>query len=393
MKKSPPFSAITVVNSHLLKFKFIRNSLLLVIFSFSLLSFLNKQSDAIVFNGLNTTSNCTGSMSYNESTEVKYMHEANLDYTQLNMLDFNGLIPSTEEQLVEMCEKQNGNFVTTTVNLSSEGVHPKWVNFAATRIDMNGIKILDASGNTLSEYIADTVNQQELLENIQMLDDLCSQQYTNLLNTITTGDIKILRDSGHIVNEYEGTIEILLTTDMRILVSSTTKEIWETISLTDYDIASWTRYELHPSGRLLMAASREINRVPLRTGHCIERHEIKTFDNYTFEGDCNSSSGSNSGGINKMANTQNAVTKKFEQTSVSIYPSPGNGSQQLQLGGFDFDRLISLEVYDAFGKLIISKQEQFSTENNLNMTNLIPGMYFIKVWQEDQFASTQFIKN
>lgn len=81
---------------------------------------------------------------------------------------------------------------------------------------------------------------------------------------------------------------------------------------------------------------------------------------------------------------------QLNASHVSIYPNPGKGVFQMRLNGLDLAGS-AMDVYDAFGRLILTKKEL--TENSiLNLETFANGFYYVKVFTSYGEEVTKIMK-
>ena len=72
--------------------------------------------------------------------------------------------------------------------------------------------------------------------------------------------------------------------------------------------------------------------------------------------------------------------------SISVYPNPTTYNLTLEVKNFELSNL-NFQLYDIQGKLL---QDEIITDNRtgIDMSNLVPATYFVKVIQSDQEVKT-----
>ena len=91
----------------------------------------------------------------------------------------------------------------------------------------------------------------------------------------------------------------------------------------------------------------------------------------------------------------NCIESEVDEPEVQAYPNPFNGELTLVLDNFD-NRPATIEVYDMLGKLIyIQKADapQNSYETILNLSNLPPAAYTVRVSTNDFVINKNVVKN
>jgi hypothetical protein len=83
--------------------------------------------------------------------------------------------------------------------------------------------------------------------------------------------------------------------------------------------------------------------------------------------------------------------QNFDLNNVWIYPNPSNGIFNIALGTI---QPTGIEVYDLTGK-IVYKQNEITVANfetKIDVSNLSPGIYFVKIINNDQATVKRIIK-
>jgi hypothetical protein len=63
------------------------------------------------------------------------------------------------------------------------------------------------------------------------------------------------------------------------------------------------------------------------------------------------------------------------QTSIVIYPNPASDLLNIKSD----TPIYGFELYDALGRLVLSKTEMFNNESVIDVSSLTRGLYFIKL--------------
>jgi hypothetical protein len=93
---------------------------------------------------------------------------------------------------------------------------------------------------------------------------------------------------------------------------------------------------------------------------------------------------------NAQEGKNNSISKSQEPTieGLSLYPNPNNTGKVYITSRFNLDKKV--EVFDVLGKKVIDIA-LFS--NELNISNLNPGVYIIKIKEGDASATRKLIVN
>lgn len=76
-----------------------------------------------------------------------------------------------------------------------------------------------------------------------------------------------------------------------------------------------------------------------------------------------------------------------EMESISILPNPTKGI--VLFHGIE-DEIFELSVYDSFGKLV---KEKIRTPSQVDLSNLVNGIYFISIKTNNQMVIRKVLKN
>jgi hypothetical protein len=83
--------------------------------------------------------------------------------------------------------------------------------------------------------------------------------------------------------------------------------------------------------------------------------------------------------------------QNFELNNVWVYPNPSNGIFNIALGTIQPTQIV---VYDLTGKIVYDKKEITVTnfETKIDLSNVSPGIYFVKISNNDQVTVKRIIK-
>lgn len=95
---------------------------------------------------------------------------------------------------------------------------------------------------------------------------------------------------------------------------------------------------------------------------------------------------------NKLVMTvTNAVNSvNGDNKNLSLYPNPNNGSFILETKYLDKNSVVRIEIVNAFGQLVY-ETEQAQKKQNISISNLVPGVYLLRVSGEQNRGSLRFI--
>jgi hypothetical protein len=94
--------------------------------------------------------------------------------------------------------------------------------------------------------------------------------------------------------------------------------------------------------------------------------------------------------LNLMQQTLNS--ESFSENSIYVYPNPSNGIFTLVTNS---DKIDEIEVFDATGKVILSKKYINSPYNHIpiDITSASQGIYFLKIIANNQSVTKRIIKS
>ena len=79
-----------------------------------------------------------------------------------------------------------------------------------------------------------------------------------------------------------------------------------------------------------------------------------------------------------------SITIEIEETSIAVYPNPNNGSFTISINS---DEITSYSILDSTGR-IVSNGTLNSFDNNINITNMPKGIYFLMTGNSNDFSNT-----
>ncbi|MDB5282125.1 MAG: hypothetical protein JWO06_1200 [Bacteroidota bacterium] len=107
-------------------------------------------------------------------------------------------------------------------------------------------------------------------------------------------------------------------------------------------------------------------------------------DNYEVVRDCGPAAGDNPmSNLLELAGTTGIANVSAEQ--ISLYPNPATSQVMIGYNGFKAE---SLKIYDSKGQLLLVTKY----ENQLQISDLRPGIYFIEMQKGQEFLRTRFTK-
>jgi acetyltransferase-like isoleucine patch superfamily enzyme len=117
-----------------------------------------------------------------------------------------------------------------------------------------------------------------------------------------------------------------------------------------------------------------------------------------IESACNSSEYTKAQRAKKEDGLESSKSNIKDQVSINLYPNPTTNNLTVN---FNVEVLISdnqtltIDVYDAMGKMVISQNEKVTNTNSsfiINTTTLIEGIYYVKMSYMDKNYQTKFVK-
>jgi hypothetical protein len=79
-----------------------------------------------------------------------------------------------------------------------------------------------------------------------------------------------------------------------------------------------------------------------------------------------------------------SITSEVEETNIDVYPNPNNGNFSISINS---DKDTSYNILDSTGR-IVSNGTLNSFDNNIDITNMPKGIYFLKIGTNDDFSNT-----
>ena len=86
------------------------------------------------------------------------------------------------------------------------------------------------------------------------------------------------------------------------------------------------------------------------------------------------------------------MDKKIINNKISVYPNPTNTVLNIKLNQ-NSNLPDSYKIYNMLGQLIDAKEINNISHLKIETSTLNNGMYFIKIFKDDQFTTIPFIKN
>lgn len=108
-------------------------------------------------------------------------------------------------------------------------------------------------------------------------------------------------------------------------------------------------------------------------------------------GDCLESSNMSKNNLN--SNDDNEVIKEVSNDNFSFYPNPNKGIFTVKYNS-EFNKAVKILVFDITGKQIFNSEFKTSENNHefqISMKNIMPGMYFIKLIDQNRTFSNKLL--
>ena len=87
-----------------------------------------------------------------------------------------------------------------------------------------------------------------------------------------------------------------------------------------------------------------------------------------------------------------ASTPKLSLNTFNVYPNPAKGTVNVQLNANEL--IQSIELINVQGQTLLSKAVNASVSNEtLNVSNLVSGIYFVQVTSENGSATSRIVVN
>jgi hypothetical protein len=83
-----------------------------------------------------------------------------------------------------------------------------------------------------------------------------------------------------------------------------------------------------------------------------------------------------------------ASTSNYTIENISMYPNPTNGNTL----NFNLTKDATVKIYNVLGKLVKTSEIQ-ATNNMLDISSLVKGMYILKINSNNQFTTKKLLIN
>jgi hypothetical protein len=90
-----------------------------------------------------------------------------------------------------------------------------------------------------------------------------------------------------------------------------------------------------------------------------------------------------------------SATIEYERPvqSLSIYPNPATGIVTIQDNSFAVDEKVNIHLYNVLDEKIFAADMLWKEINQINISHLPSGIYFLRVSGRDNMQSIKLIKN
>ena len=85
------------------------------------------------------------------------------------------------------------------------------------------------------------------------------------------------------------------------------------------------------------------------------------------------------------------VNELLEEAALSVYPNPSYGYLNIELAGYNGET-VDMMIYDLRGKQVRSGQIT-SASSTLDLVDLKPGIYVMRMEHEGEAITRKFVKN
>jgi hypothetical protein len=92
-----------------------------------------------------------------------------------------------------------------------------------------------------------------------------------------------------------------------------------------------------------------------------------------------------------QSKTEQKFEETIEKTKITIYPNPTKGLLKIDISGFDFNNVSSVNIYSAKGLLLVSRTSLTDT-NLIDLSNYAVGIYILKIKLGDSISEWKIVK-
>ncbi|MBL7912495.1 MAG: T9SS type A sorting domain-containing protein [Bacteroidia bacterium] len=110
-----------------------------------------------------------------------------------------------------------------------------------------------------------------------------------------------------------------------------------------------------------------------------------SIDNFTM-----TTAGFSSGFIMKVSSTPIGIKENYQDISVNVYPNPV--SDKLIIESYVFNQTLKVTVTDLLGKDVLNKNFIYSKTETLDVSMLLPGVYFLRVSSAEKSGVVKIVK-
>lgn len=89
----------------------------------------------------------------------------------------------------------------------------------------------------------------------------------------------------------------------------------------------------------------------------------------------------------EVAVTDNLPGDNLEELEIQLWPNPAQDFLQIDINN---EKAVEFHIINAIG--VVMQQDYMTSGNRIDISNLSPGMYFLKVSFEDKMTTQSFLK-
>jgi hypothetical protein len=75
-----------------------------------------------------------------------------------------------------------------------------------------------------------------------------------------------------------------------------------------------------------------------------------------------------------------------------VYPNPTTGELRIEIVGQTRNNVENVEIFDVYGRIVLSSTFQLSQQHSLNISHLQAGIYFVRVATEKGMVMKKVVK-
>jgi len=363
-----------------IKSLYITNAILAITFLFSKLSAYNTDIN----------NDCIYSISYEVETN-EYLKLADgyslSDLTDMEIIKFQ---KTSSKKRVEKCYSRKDGLKTTIYNLVPKNTKKKWMpKIAKIEIDKNGMKTFDSKGKVTKDLKHDK-NKKDKYKDIESLYKV---QKKVKFKHLSSDEIDDLRNQGYLIHSLGSNKYSLLKDKKRVIYDPDHKKYTEetldesggkikkiTKKYKSVDVENLYRSEVTQNVPEYTETETSIS---LLNGTCGEMVRAQEYSNYNI---------SETNYFRRGGEDDTSLYQPLTPIKIKVAPNPAFDRLTIEIPGINLEEEVSIEIINQLGQLVYqSKNWPQSTQFLLPIEDYSPGVYFLKIAQENLVASEKFV--